>query len=31
MAIQELYVDVPGVDWRSDPSILMQAPKPLRL
>jgi catechol 2,3-dioxygenase len=27
----ELYIDVPGVDWRSDPSILMQAPKPLRL
>ncbi|HXV62394.1 MAG TPA: VOC family protein [Vicinamibacteria bacterium] len=27
----ELYIDVPGVDWRSDPSILMAPPRPLRL
>jgi catechol 2,3-dioxygenase len=27
----ELYVDVPGIDWRGDPSILMQGPRPLRL
>ncbi|CAM3260795.1 VOC family protein [Stackebrandtia soli] len=27
----ELYVDVPGVDWRSDPSLVLAPPKPLRL
>lgn len=27
----ELYIDVPGVDWRSDPELFMQAPKPLIL
>jgi catechol-2,3-dioxygenase len=27
----ELYVDVPGVDWESDPSLVMAAVKPLRL
>jgi len=27
----ELYIDVPGVDWRKDPSLLMSAIKPLRL
>lgn len=27
----ELYVDVPGADWRSDPSLLMSPVKPLRL
>jgi catechol 2,3-dioxygenase len=27
----ELYVDVPGVDWRSDPSLVMAPIKPLRL
>lgn len=27
----ELYVDVPGVDWRSDPGLVMSAIKPLRL
>lgn len=27
----ELYVDVPGVDWRSDPSLVMAPVKPLRL
>ena len=27
----ELYIDVPGIDWRSNPSILMAPPRPLRL
>ena len=27
----ELYVDVPDVDWRSDPSLVMAPIKPLRL
>jgi catechol-2,3-dioxygenase len=27
----ELYIDVPGVDWRNDPSLLMSPIKPLRL
>jgi catechol 2,3-dioxygenase len=27
----ELYVDVPGVDWRSDPTLIMAPIKPLRL
>ena len=27
----ELYVDVPGVDWASDPSLVAAAVKPLRL
>lgn len=27
----ELYIDVPGVDWRSDPSLLMTPVKPLQL
>ncbi|HTR69291.1 MAG TPA: VOC family protein [Mycobacteriales bacterium] len=27
----ELYVDVPGVDWRTDPSLVMAPIKPLRL
>lgn len=27
----ELYIDVPGVDWRSDPSLITSAIKPLRL
>ena len=27
----ELYIDVPGVDWRNDPSLLMSAVKPLAL
>jgi catechol-2,3-dioxygenase len=27
----ELYVDVPGVDWHSDPSLVMSPVKPLRL
>lgn len=27
----ELYVDVPGVDWRSDPSLFAAPIKPLRL
>jgi catechol 2,3-dioxygenase len=27
----ELYVDVPDADWRSDPSLVMNAVKPLRL
>jgi len=26
----ELYVDVPGVDWKSDPSLLTAAPRALR-
>jgi catechol 2,3-dioxygenase len=27
----ELYVDVPGVDWRSDPSLVASPIRPLRL
>ncbi|MEN3362067.1 MAG: catechol 2,3-dioxygenase [Mycobacteriales bacterium] len=27
----ELYVDVPGVDWRSDPALMAAPIKPLRL
>lgn len=27
----ELYVDVPEVDWRSDPGLVVSAVKPLRL
>jgi catechol-2,3-dioxygenase len=27
----ELYIDVPGVDWRSDPELLAGAPRPLIL
>lgn len=27
----ELYIDVPGVDWREDPTLLLQPPRPLRL
>jgi catechol-2,3-dioxygenase len=27
----ELYVDVPGVDWRNDPSLMMTRPRPLQL
>lgn len=27
----ELYIDVPGVDWRNDPSLMMAEMKPLRL
>jgi catechol-2,3-dioxygenase len=27
----ELYIDVPGVDWRSDPSLIMAPIKPLAL
>jgi len=27
----ELYVDVPGVDWRADPELLLAATRPLRL
>jgi catechol 2,3-dioxygenase len=27
----ELYIDVPGVDWRTDPSLITAAIKPLRL
>jgi catechol-2,3-dioxygenase len=27
----ELYVDVPEVDWRSDPALVMSPVKPLRL
>lgn len=27
----ELYIDVPGVDWSSDPSLVMSPIKPLRL
>jgi catechol-2,3-dioxygenase len=27
----ELYIDVPGVDWRSDPALVMSPVKPLRL
>lgn len=27
----ELYIDVPGVDWQKDPTLLMAPVKPLRL
>jgi catechol-2,3-dioxygenase len=27
----ELYVDVPGVDWKSDPMLMMTRPRPLQL
>ena len=27
----ELYVDVPGVDWKNDPSLMMTRPRPLQL
>jgi catechol 2,3-dioxygenase len=27
----ELFIDVPGVDWRNDPSLLFTEVKPLRL
>ena len=27
----ELYVDVPGVDWRNDPDLIMNPVRPLRL
>ena len=27
----EIYIDVPGVDWRNDPSLLMSPMKPLQL
>ena len=27
----ELYIDVPGVDWRADPAAFMSPPKPLAL
>ena len=27
----ELYIDVPGVDWRSDPTLIAAPVKPLRL
>ncbi len=27
----ELYIDVPGVDWRSNPGLIMAPPKPLEL
>ncbi len=27
----ELYIDVPGVDWRSDPALIMAPIRPLRL
>jgi catechol-2,3-dioxygenase len=27
----ELYVDVPGVDWRTDPTAMLTPTKPLRL
>ena len=27
----ELYVDVPGVNWREDPSAIVAAVRPLRL
>jgi catechol-2,3-dioxygenase len=27
----ELYIDVPGVDWKSDPNLVMAPVKPLRL
>jgi catechol-2,3-dioxygenase len=27
----ELYVDVPGIDWRNDPSLFAAPPRPLRI
>ena len=27
----ELYVDVPGVDWKNDPSLMMARPRPLQI
>lgn len=27
----ELYIDVPGVDWQQDPTLLLQPPRALRL
>jgi catechol-2,3-dioxygenase len=27
----ELYIDVPGVDWVSDPTLIARAPRPLTL
>ena len=27
----ELYIDVPGVDWKSDPGLIMAPIKPLAL
>ncbi len=27
----ELYVDVPGIDWRNDPDLILAPVKPLRL
>jgi catechol 2,3-dioxygenase len=27
----ELYIDVPGVDWRNDPTLIAAPIKPLRL
>lgn len=27
----ELYIDVPGVDWKSDPALIVSPTKPLRL
>ncbi len=27
----ELYIDVPGVDWKSDPALIMAPVKPLTL
>jgi catechol-2,3-dioxygenase len=27
----ELYIDVPGVDWKSNPSLMAVPPRPLRL
>ena len=27
----ELYIDVPGVDWRSDPNLIMAPVRPLAL
>jgi catechol 2,3-dioxygenase len=27
----ELYIDVPGIDWKNAPELFMQPPRPLRL
>jgi catechol-2,3-dioxygenase len=27
----ELYVDVPGVDWKNDPSVMLARPPPLQI
>ncbi len=27
----ELYIDVPGADWKTDPDLMMTPPKPLQL